>query len=233
MKRLMCMILSVLFVVSFVYTPAAATEIEDRPETVTVSNPAMKAYVEGKAVEAFPEFASKIRGEHLSMNGIASASTVPANEVVFSETRAISDTEFVNYTEYANGIAVTSLMAHAGKNTYSTVDGGTYTTYSLNAWLTVAGSDDLLMVYGVQCRVNDSGSNSMVNYGYVETVQTTATSAMRGGTKASGTASSPAYVEYSAWFTIEVSTGGEPIVTTYNGYLNVSAGSSGPTVSGR
>ena len=233
MKRLMCMILSVLFVFSFAYTPAAAAEIEERPETVTVSDPSMKAYVEGKAIEAFPEYASKIRGDHLSAGGVAVASSMSVNEVVISETRAISDTEYVNYTEYANGIAVTSLMAHAGKNTYSTVDGGTYTTYSLNAWLTVSGSSDLLMIYGVQCRVDDSGSNSMVNYGYIESGQTSATSAMRGGTKASGTASSPAYVEYSAWFTIEVSTGGEPIVTTYNGYLTISAGSSGPTVSGR
>lgn len=235
MRNRISLFLSALLIFSFVVLPATATEIAEDNSSTVVDGSNMLSYITEKAVLAFPEYENKIRGN--VENGISS----PWNwndagcEVVVSETRAISENEFVGYTECSNGVVVTSLLAYAGKNTYSTVDNGTYTRYELNAWLNVGASSDVLMVEGIKFNIFDDGTNALVSYGeFADDKVYTASSPLRGTTVYSGTTSSPALVDYTAYCTIGISTGvdASPIVTTYHGRLRVQAGSNGPTVTG-
>lgn len=229
MKRIIALALSVFISFSLFNLPVLAAS---STQPVVCTDATVKDYITQKAIDAFPEHTAKILGEHLSADNFSQQTTRSAPQIIICETRAISEDEYVNYTEYDNGLVVTSLMAHAGQNRYYVSDLGSYTCYKLNAWMTVSGSSDVLMIYGVQFYIYDTGNSTLLDYGYIETSQTTAKSAARGLTRNSGTSSAPAYVCYTATFDIEISTDGESIITLYNGTLQISGSASGPTVSG-
>lgn len=226
MKKFGYLVLSILFAFSFACVPAFAAESGSTPTAVMTSDSATKEMVLEKSIQAFPEYAEKIRGENLTASTLVQPYSMDANEIVVSETRALSENEMVHYTEYANGIALTAFMTTAGKNVYQQDNGSYYTVYHMNAWLTCGASSDLLMIYGVQCRLEHNGNNGVPNPGYIEGGQTSAISPMRGGYKSAGTAGSPAYVEYSASFTVNISTGGEPIVHLQPGVLRIEGNAS-------
>ncbi len=229
MKKIMCLILTLLFVCSFAWTPVSAVNLHDNPEIITVRDETIKDFITEKAVEAFPEYESTIRGENLTANTFSTAA-ISDNPIVVQETRALSETESVSYTEYHNGIAVATFMAIEGKNVYQTITGSTYTTYRLNAWLRVIGSDGLLMVYDIECIAYNNGNNRMPDPGYLSDLTTVI--ATEGAHVEYGTASSPAYAEYSGSFIIEVEGTMGSSFTFYPGTLHIEITASGPTVTG-
>ena len=88
----------------------------------------------------------------------------------------------------------------------------------MNAWLNCGNSADVLMVYGIQCRMDDSGANSILNRGDNGSSSTDSTTYM-----GSGIEEGIAYVDHSGYFTLTFGTGGPPIITEQIGVLRVRA----------
>ncbi len=144
------------------------------------------------AIMAFPDYGHEIRYGAYDEVGLSTRGA--SNNVVATaiETRFLGDDISVTYAEYSDGTVFALTNFVAGKNTTSTVTSGSYTTYTLNAWLTAGGSEDILMVDGIKCKVNNStGANSITNYGSISAANS-ATGVTRTATKGSGTKSSPA-----------------------------------------
>lgn len=181
-----------------------------------------------KAIQVFPEYEDNILGNNLTANAFIQSYSLGKNEIVVDETRSISENESIHYTEYANGITLMSFMITPGKNIYYEGGRGYYMAHNLNAWITCGGSSDLLFISGVECRtsMNDVDSNILYNYGTIDNNLTSATSPLIGRTKKTGTSSDPAYVEYSASFTVEISTAGEPIIILQRGFLKINGDTS-------
>lgn len=220
MKRFCCFVLFLGFMVSPVCVPAFAAKIDDSPTAVVISDTVSRETLLEKSIQAFPEYEAQLRGENLNETILVQPYSMNSNEIVVSKTRAISATEVVHYTEYANGIALTSLMTTAGKNIYNTGSAGQATVCDLNAWLTCGGSSDVLMINGIKCRYDINLNNSILNVGYIAATNS-ASSVMQAGFKASGTGGAPAYVDYSGYFTVTISTGGEPLIYEQPGLLRV------------
>lgn len=219
MKKALCLVFVVSFMLSLMAIPSSALE-NTSIQAEMISDSSVKEMVQSKSIQAFPEYENKIRGNQLSAN-ILGTNNQATSEIVISETRFLSENEAVHYTEYNNGVVLTSLFTWAGRKVYESTDGGTYTVHRLNAWLNCAGSTDLLMIYGVVCRDNNDGSNSIQNVGYIEEVQTSVDSAMEGECKRNSDSSGSAYVDYSGYFTIEIGTGGEPMIFEQFGLLRI------------
>lgn len=98
-----------------------------------------------KACLAFPEYANKIKADTLPATAMA-RSTAP-REVVYSDTRALSSTEYVAYTEYSDGLfAVDLLTVNASFNAQTSdmdteqVGSATHFTVSIKATCSLTSS---------------------------------------------------------------------------------------------
>lgn len=225
MKKLCSLLLSLVMLFSISIVPVSASDATTTNDSVSVDDSYTHDEIVEKALAAFPEHEENIKGENLSPATLTQPLSSTSNEVAISETRQISEDEAVFYTEYSNGMSLMGILSTAGKKIVSTGYMNNETIYHLNAWLTCAGSADVLMIYDVQCNVGAS-SNRIPNRGYINTNLTSASSAMIGGYKQTGTSSSPAYVQYSAYFTVEIGTGGEPIVLEQLAVLEIRGDSS-------
>lgn len=220
MKKSCCFFLALIFAFTFASVPTFATEANPNYVATMIENPATSEMLLEKAIQAFPEYASQLRGENLTETNFMKPYSANTNEIVKSETRAISENELVHYTEYANGVTLAALMTSAGKNIYNTESSGPATFCDLNAWLYCAGSSDVLLIEGVRCRYDINLNNSILGVGKVSK-SNSAASPLRGTLKSSGTSASPAYVDYSAYFTVTISTGGAPNIYEQPGLLRI------------
>lgn len=121
----------VIFLVSTWYVPAFSAENSCSVEAMTTSDTETRNMVIEKAIQAFPEYEEKIMQENVQ--GLNTRQLADSDVIVVNETRFLSENEAVQYTEYANGLAALSFFATAGKKVNSTVDGGYYTLYNINA----------------------------------------------------------------------------------------------------
>lgn len=211
MKKVSSFLFSLVMLFSVAIFPVSAADSTTSDHAVLASDSYTHNEIVEKALAAFPEYAENIKGENLSSAILLQPLNTEPNEVVISETRQISEDEAVFYTEYSNGMSLMGILSAAGKKIVNTGYMNNETIYYLNAWVTYAGSADVLIVYDIQCNVGTS-SNRIPNRGYIETHLTSASSPMYGNYKQNGTPDSPAYVQYSAYFTVEIGTGGPPIV---------------------
>lgn len=207
--------------IGLIVTPSQMAFADIPAQIASENNERMSDEIKAKALSVFPEYTDDILGKNLKEIQISPLNAESSNSVVVSESRAVSDSEVIHFTKYSNGVSFMALLVTPGKNVYNTVQGNTYFIYQMNAWLTCANSSDVLFVNSVHSRVNNNGTNSMASYGYVDQSLTSANSPMRIGTKQNGNSTSPAYVEYQAYFTVLISTGGEPIEIEQSGILRI------------
>ena len=142
MKKLVCLVLVALLLASVAGIPVYALEMETGP-MLPVHNP--KAYIRELAINAFPEYADRITDEAVDVAGIMDYLSENEDSIIIQESRTVSENEVINYTEYASGQRYVSFMFTVGKNVTNTSTSGSYTTYTLNAWMDCLGSEDLLM----------------------------------------------------------------------------------------
>lgn len=176
------LVLSLLLVVIPMSVQAASNDLE-REELIE------------KACEAFPEFATKIRNEEPKP---ASYRMSGESEVVYAETRAVSDRELISYTEYSDGAV---LLAQTQCETIynSTTDIANEIKVDITVKATHNDAPGYFKASHVQFTINETG------YDYITSPGSTSTSGgcQYGGgysMKKTETASGDAYVKYNLGF---------------------------------
>lgn len=217
MKKLVCLVLVALLVASIACIPVCALEIEAGP-MLPANNP--KSYIRELAINAFPEYADRITDEAVDVAGIMNYLAENEDSVIIQESRYVSENEVINYTEYASGQRYISFMFTVGKNVTNTSTSGSYTTYTLNAWMDCLGSDNLLMVYNIKLKAGPNGSSELVYKGDITSLTTTIAT-MVNDKKDTGTIGNPAYVRYVGSFEVEVAIGDAYNLTLVPGYMKV------------
>lgn len=228
MKKFTCFVIAILLVASVAVLPAYAAEAE---ESTMLQRSNAAAYAEELAVRAFPEYADRITADVVNFSEIATYRMNNEDRIVVQETRAISEKEVITYTEYASGLRFTLGAFTPAKNVTNTVEGASYTTYTVNAWMHCMGTSDVLMVYDVQLRANSNGTSKLVSEGHVPDFSTTVGSRVW-QKKEDGSANDSAFVKYVGIFTITVSIGGGESVTPINGFLKIYLHGGQPAVDG-
>ena len=190
------MIMSML--ISCVPVNAYASE-QDEITVQYVTDVEIKEMLVDKAIKAFPEFEDKIRGENVEEIARALKRRTGVGEVVYTETRSISETETVTYTELDNGIALTALGLMTGKNVTNTFSNGPTTIYTMNVWLQCGSSLDVLFVSGFQYKISYTGYDAIVDLGNLNNVSNTADSAFLDSYKLNEDSNANAYAAGNAY----------------------------------
>lgn len=152
----------VLLLVTFPYEVKGA-ELKD---TVSYENKVQqKESLLEKAIDAFPEYEKELRGEN-DIN-FAKVRSGGMGNVVINETRKLSDTEIVNYTQYDSGIATAAIGLQTGKNITSTINGTRYTEYKMDMWLICGTSSSILYVKDVVFCINLTDYDAIYSKGSV------------------------------------------------------------------
>ena len=200
MKRIISITIILALLVSMGSFSVSAIEVG--PDAYLVEDIQIREFALSKALEAFPEYASKIKGEHLIQNTamLMSHSTTP--KVLVNETRMLSETEMVTYQEYDNGLVLTAFGFMAGKNVTDTSSGTGYSSTTMNIWLNYASADQTLLVNGVQYAHQQNNYGSITNKGYIDSSSDAGSMAVS-AYKRTGDANGPAYLEYQAIFYVE------------------------------
>ncbi len=207
-----------------------AAESKDGTEVLQIA----REYIISKAIEAFPEYSSKIQGENeLALNtSISGYST--GSQIIFNETRWLSENEVVTYSEYDNGIVTYAYGIVAGKNVTDEYDMGSgVVIYTMNMWLQCASSEDVFIVNDVSFIVRETSPGSIISLGDVYEPEniipglgvSVADWAYLGG-KVQGTVTEPAYIEYSATFYVGIYISGSMVPIPFTGILRLEVGTS-------
>lgn len=206
--------LAVFFLIGTLSVPANA--VEASPDVVIINNTETHNAVMEITIQAFPEYETKIRGEHLTSDTAAPASASNSTpKLLVNETRNISETMLVSYKEYDNGIVLTSIATTAGKNITSTHTGTGYKSTIMNIWLNVAGSTQVLNVNNVQFTYLQNSYGTIPDPGTVVESSSSPHHILRKIYVSQGSANTPATLEYQAGFDIYfTSTDGDVIVTS-------------------
>lgn len=227
MKRFGVLFLSFAMAFSLAALPTSAADATapDTVQATMVHSESMSEMVKEKAIQAFPEYEEKIRGENLTADMLAQpfSADYDPNEIVVSEMRQLSENEAIHYTERASGVALFAYIRYAGKNITNTGYINNNVIYDLNAWLNCSGSPDVLLINGVRTQVNASGTNSIINIGWINNNQLGTLPGTRGETVMSGTSANPAHVEYMTTFYIEQTTGQGSTIIPQMGNLVINA----------
>lgn len=119
MKKILSLILVLPIALSLCTLNASATEIND---TEKVRRPLTDDEFDQLLMDTFPEYAERISAPP----PISTLSSEVSNDLIFSETRKISDTEELTYQEFADGRRIgifsvdVSLLSSTGSTNYYT-----------------------------------------------------------------------------------------------------------------
>lgn len=154
------------------------------------------------ACEAFPEYKDYILGNISMYRGTSSDS-----EIIFCETRNISETEKITYAQYANGrgIIVGSNIAVFGVSLYdpsqSNISGGYDYTFSVNVTTTETSDfPGIFYVTGCKARIMSATYDSLINYGTCSVNNTNWCKYRTGDKNKTETSTQDAYIEYNLTF---------------------------------
>lgn len=220
MKKLTLMLV-IMFVISTLCIPASA--VEPNPNAVVVSDPVTQEALTDLAILAFPEYEAKIRGEHLA--GLARNAATLANNteptLIISETRQLTDETFVTYQEYDNGIVLTSGGTIVGKTVTDIYSEVTHTTTTINMWLQLTGSQQIMYVHNVQYTFLENGYGAVNNSGYIPSISTARLEKLYHLIPL-GSANGPAILQYEAIFDSQIILpSGDSMPISYAGYLTL------------
>lgn len=155
-----------------------------------------------KAIEAFPEYEKEIRGENEINLGKARSGGI--GEIVISETRRLSETDVVTYTQYDSGIATAAVGLGAGKKDTYMNPQGAYTDYYMNVWLTCGNSPDYIFVKDFRYRVYPSAYDEIGYTGILDNDLNTAGSVIIEEYVKNETAEDPARAVYGGYFSFTI-----------------------------
>lgn len=127
---------------------------EEYAEVTTINDEEVREVLLSKAIEAFPEYEKEIRGENEINFGKARNGGM--GEVVICETKRLSDTEVVTYTQYDSGIAMVASLFASGKEIVNAFHRGEYMYYQMDMWLVGGVTTDMLYVENFGCAIYPS-----------------------------------------------------------------------------
>ena len=160
------------------------------------------------ACAAFPEYADRIRNNNNNTRSISAYNADETPEIVTSETRMVSSTQTVSYTEYSDGSILLSDARVTDQFTESyTVDNSstalniTIYTVTLRAGYTATG--DYVKVSNLVYKVRSSGYDSITNTGTYSASSSYCYIIDIDSYTATETASAPAQVVYNVYFRLD------------------------------
>ena len=151
LKRIFAVTLSMVLLLTVFPNEFNAEVMEESSGVTVVNDEEVREMLLLKAIEAFPEYEKEIRGE--TEINLGKARSGGMGEVVISETRRLSETDVVTYTQYDSGIATAAVGLGIGQSEVTGYHRGQYMLYEMDVWLTCGVSTDVLFVesfgYGV------------------------------------------------------------------------------------
>ena len=155
MKRFLCILLSLLLIATTIpyNVLAAENNTSERDELIEL------------ACEVFPEYASKIRNPNTSTYALSRSSS--SSELVTNETRAISDSEYLIYTEYSDGFTLLTDVDFDSELTVTDrVLASSYSQVTLRIKATCTyDSSDYFVLSGVVCTLNKTAYDTIDDTG--------------------------------------------------------------------
>lgn len=161
MKKLLAVILSFAMLMSFAALPVHATgyATSEKEEILAL------------ACQAFPEYTDIICGRVSTYQTRQNANEKP--EIVFSETRSISDNQSISITYYSDGGALLASSTIECEKTYEDVEqsGGTLYYWTVSGKFTTTYDDypGVCTVSNVKCTIRTTGADTVTNTGSVST----------------------------------------------------------------
>lgn len=161
MKKLLAVILSFVMLMSFAALPVHATgyATSEKEEILAL------------ACQAFPEYTDIIYGRVSSCQTRRNTNETP--EIVFSETRSISDNQSISITYYSDGGALLASSTIKYEKTYEDVEqsGGTLYNWTISGKFTTTYDDypGVCTVSNVRFAINTVGTDTVTNTGSVST----------------------------------------------------------------
>lgn len=156
MKKCMAMLLTLALLLTLIPLSASAAESPSGYESLVQ-----------KAVSAFPEHANKLQNPDNS--AIFQSRGVTSRELLISETRPISDREYVTYAEYSDGLILLSGYEFtADTTTVSYVTGSTYRNITIDIEATCVndvGYNGYFYLEGVSYSLRDNEFDVITNPG--------------------------------------------------------------------
>lgn len=238
MRKNISLVLVVVLLANLYCVPVSATPRASTMSTVIEDESVHDAIVQ-MAVHAFPEYADVIASDTVGEMSVSQTQGVNSEpNIVVNETRAVSETESIQYTQYDNGISLLSVVAYPAKNQTAASpvtfdDGRTGTVYTVNAWMTVLGSTETLMVNGIRFYILSNSTCAFLSLGSISDIQAPSFKTI-GSYQMTGSNSDPAYCNYTATFTIELASPNPemPIYQFYDGTLHLEVNGSSYFVDG-
>lgn len=157
MKRALSVLLAAVMLLTMIPFGVLAAEEDSTDRYIVIA----------RACEAFPEYATTIRGESASTYGLARSSG--EKELVVEETRAYSDNITISYLGYSDG------TAYILQNTY-TCDRTTTATevvesakinYTCTLGMYSSYNDEQVIVKGVKYQIYTNGYDSILSQGTI------------------------------------------------------------------
>lgn len=219
MKKSLSFCLAVIMILTFLPINASASETPTSDHDRLVS----------LACEIFPEYAHNIRNSNtttFSADGITED-----RYIVFSETRNVSENEYMMYTEYSDGLALLTDYSFDYKIlTYNptTGAGATEVTMSLEATCEESGYNGVFYIDNFRYVLDSYGYDSIISLGTTRTTGSCKLSSVNYPNPdyyLYETASDDAYVNYALDYWP-----GDSGYFTLNSYLEIKVGNNGCTI---
>ena len=178
--------------------------MSENPTVTMIKDEDVREMLLSKAIEAFPEYEKEIRGEtEINLGKTRNGSM---GEVVICETRKLTDTDVVTYTQYDSGIVTTAVGLGIGKRETYMNPQGQYTDYYMNVWLTCGSSTSCLFVKDFRYRVYPNTYDEIGYTGNLNNSLCTTSSTIIEELITKETSTDPAYVRYGGYFEFEAYT---------------------------
>ncbi|MBQ3192453.1 MAG: hypothetical protein IJB59_02655 [Oscillospiraceae bacterium] len=160
MKKLLSAILAMIMLLTMlpIGTSAAETGNSERDELIAL------------ACEVFPEYAEKIHGDGLSTSGNTSR-TISAPELIKEETRCISDSNKITYSEFSDGsVYITNSNLNLWYMTDNSVsDNSTTTVYTGHIAITCNfNGDAYICIKNLKFALVNGGNDYIISGGYID-----------------------------------------------------------------
>ena len=126
-----------------------------------------RAEILEKACIAFPEYANKIESDALSFSAARSATS---RELVITETRSISENEFIVYTEYSDGLIVLDQALMDSDVVYNTTEqSGSMTIFNITIKATCLETESYFKVSNLEFIIYPSAYDRITSIGTATT----------------------------------------------------------------
>lgn len=224
-----CILYLLVFALSFQFLTFPVNAVIPGEDTVPTDESMTYDEIVQIAVRAFPEYAHKIQRKTLSEQDYIRLCSDESPSLVVDEMRAVSDTQFVAYQEFSNGLNFVevvnrSIFAYGAFTSIESETVNAVTGYLLSVHM-ISCSQQTLEVRGIKCALQPMYYSQIFSYGTIDASDYTMTPNIN-AVQDQWMGATPAYIEYACSFTyMDDDAGvGVPLFFSFIGILRIDVG---------